>query len=202
MSWDCHAFDLPQWFGGKKNPPAKAGDTGSIPGLERSPGEGNGTWLQYSCLKNPMDRGAWRATVRGVAKELGHDLVTEQKQYTKHCQTHVLCSNSIYNFQKVSYNKLQWYYISIDLCLSFGVGAYIQKRPILLWRSQMNRDHILLIITSVPLQNDHTSSLEGKMHKPVCWDYIPQFGTGFGAAIALWKSCLTTFYICKMKALG
>ena len=40
-----------------------AGDPGSIPGLERSPGEGNGNPLQYSCLENPMDRGAWQATV-------------------------------------------------------------------------------------------------------------------------------------------
>ena len=51
-----------------KNLPANAGDTGSIPGLESFPGEGNGNPLQYSCLGNPMDRGAWRATVYGVAK--------------------------------------------------------------------------------------------------------------------------------------
>ena len=54
-----------------KNPPANAwntGDLGSIPGLGRSPGGGNGNPLQYSCLGNPMDRGAWWATVHGVAK--------------------------------------------------------------------------------------------------------------------------------------
>ena len=45
-----------------------AGDLGSIPGLGRSPGEGNGNPLQYSCLENPMDRGGWRAAVHGVAK--------------------------------------------------------------------------------------------------------------------------------------
>ena len=44
------------------------GDLGSIPGLGRSPGEGNGNPLQYSCLENPMDRGAWWAIVHGVAK--------------------------------------------------------------------------------------------------------------------------------------
>ena len=44
------------------------GDPGSIPGSGRSPGEGNGNPLQYSCLENPMDRGAWWATVHGVAK--------------------------------------------------------------------------------------------------------------------------------------
>ena len=54
-----------------KNPPAYAGatgDTGSVPGLGRSPGGGNGNPLQYSCLGNPMDRGAWQATVHGVAE--------------------------------------------------------------------------------------------------------------------------------------
>jgi len=54
-----------------KNLPASAGDiidTGLIPGSGRSPGEGRGNPLQYSCLENPMDRGAWRATVHTVAK--------------------------------------------------------------------------------------------------------------------------------------
>ena len=46
------------------------GDVGLIPGLERSPEEGSGNPLQYSCLGNPMDRGAWRAIVHGVTKEL------------------------------------------------------------------------------------------------------------------------------------
>ena len=44
------------------------GDPGSVPGLERSSGEGNGNPLQYSCLENPMDGGAWQATVHGVAE--------------------------------------------------------------------------------------------------------------------------------------
>ena len=51
-----------------KNPPANAGYAGSIPGLGRSPGEGNGNPLQYSCLESIMDRGAWWATVHEVAK--------------------------------------------------------------------------------------------------------------------------------------
>jgi len=51
-----------------KNPPANAGDAGLIPGSGRSPGEGNGNPLWYSCLENPMDRRAWWATVHGVAK--------------------------------------------------------------------------------------------------------------------------------------
>ena len=54
-----------------QNPHANAGDardTGSIPGTGRFPGEGNGNSLQYSCLENSMDRGAWRATVHGVTE--------------------------------------------------------------------------------------------------------------------------------------
>ena len=51
-----------------KNLPANAGDMDSIPGSGRSPGGGNGKPLQYSCLENSMDRGAWRATVHEVAK--------------------------------------------------------------------------------------------------------------------------------------
>ena len=50
--------------------PAKSGDVGLIPGPGRSPAEGNGNPLQYSCLGNPMDRRAWQAAVQGVAKDL------------------------------------------------------------------------------------------------------------------------------------
>ena len=53
-----------------KNLPANAGDSGSIPGLGKHTGGGNGNLLQYSCLENPMDREAWRATVHRIAKEL------------------------------------------------------------------------------------------------------------------------------------
>ena len=53
-----------------KNLPATAGYMSSVPGLGRSPGEGNGNTLQYSCLGNSMDRGARRATVHRVTKEL------------------------------------------------------------------------------------------------------------------------------------
>ena len=59
-----------------KESACNAGDLGSIPGSERSPGEGNGNPLQYSHLGNPMDRGAWWATVHGFAR-VGHDLVTK-----------------------------------------------------------------------------------------------------------------------------
>ena len=56
----------------KKNPPVNVGDAGLIPGLERSPGEGNGNRLQYSCLENPMDGGAWWPQSTG-SQRVGHD---------------------------------------------------------------------------------------------------------------------------------
>ena len=75
----CHPFT--NGFPGGllvKNPPAKAGDEGSIPGSGRSPGGVNGNLLQNSCLENPTDRGAWLATVHRVR----HDFTTE------HTRTH------------------------------------------------------------------------------------------------------------------
>ena len=51
-----------------KNPPGNVGDAGSISGLGGSPGEANGSPLQYSCLGNPMDRGAWWAAVQGITE--------------------------------------------------------------------------------------------------------------------------------------
>ena len=59
---------LPRWLSGKESA-CNAGDAHSVPGLGRSTGKGNGNPLQYSCLGNPMDRGAWWAIVRGVKKE-------------------------------------------------------------------------------------------------------------------------------------
>ena len=77
-----------------KESACSAGDPSSIPGSGRSPGEGNGNPLQYSCLENPMDRGAWRATVHGVAR-VGHDLVTKPPPYL---QVKLLDNISVFNF--------------------------------------------------------------------------------------------------------
>ena len=72
MFWflGCEVCGILGFPGGSvvKNPPAKAGDVGLTPGLGRSPGGGNGNPLQYSCLENPVDRGAWRSMLCGVAK--------------------------------------------------------------------------------------------------------------------------------------
>ena len=87
MHWFClsllvkkkmqEEMGFPQWLSSTEATckAGATGDAGSIPGLERSPGGGHGNPLQCSCLESPMDRGAWRATVHGVAKELD---VTEQ----------------------------------------------------------------------------------------------------------------------------
>ena len=74
-----------------KNPPASAGDArdmGSMPGLGRSHGGGNGNPLQYSCLENPMDRGVWWATVLEVAKsqtQLSDETTTTRVKYPVPC---------------------------------------------------------------------------------------------------------------------
>ena len=67
--WGCPCSSV-----GKESA-CNAGDPGLIPGLGKFPGEGNGNPLQYSCLENPMDRGAWWPTVHGVAR-VAHDLAT------------------------------------------------------------------------------------------------------------------------------
>ena len=63
----CLYKDRAVWLSNKVSA-CSVGDLGSIPGLRRSPGEGNGNPLQYSCLENPMDREAWWATVHGFTK--------------------------------------------------------------------------------------------------------------------------------------
>ena len=88
-----------------KNMLANAGDTrdvGSIPGLGRSPGVGNGNQLQYSSLRNAMDRGAWQATVHGVAKswtttECAHTLVNYTSKKKKKVLLCVLNSYELHN---------------------------------------------------------------------------------------------------------
>ena len=71
MKYQCSLLSivpgLPRWLSGKEYT-CQVGDTGSVPESRRSPGEGNGNLLQYSCLENPMDVGAWQATVHRVTE--------------------------------------------------------------------------------------------------------------------------------------
>ena len=62
-----------------KNPPTNVGDMGSIPESRRYPGGENSNPLQYSCLEDPMDRGAWQAIVHRVAKRVRHDVASKQQ---------------------------------------------------------------------------------------------------------------------------
>ena len=64
----AYPSNLPSWWLSGKEFACNAGDPELIPGLGKSPGEGNGNPLQYSCLENSMDKGAWRAIVHGVTK--------------------------------------------------------------------------------------------------------------------------------------
>ena len=86
QSFQTSAHSLVNMYGGGSDGKASAyneGDPGSIPGSGRSPGEGNRNPLQYSCLENPMDRGAWLATVHGINKESD---TTERLHYHYGCE--------------------------------------------------------------------------------------------------------------------
>ena len=76
LEYNCMSlyFGFPGGSDGKESA-CNAGDLGSIPGLGRSPGEGNGNPLQYSCLKNSMDTAAWCAAFRGVTKNTTEQLI-------------------------------------------------------------------------------------------------------------------------------
>ena len=93
------------WWLSSKEPACDAGDVdsipgclGSIPGSKKSPGEGNGNPLQYSCLGNPIDRGGWQATVHGVAKSQ-----TRLKQLTTTCPRQKKVSEYRYKRIRVRY---------------------------------------------------------------------------------------------------
>ena len=90
------------------------GDKGSIPGSGRSPGEWNGNPLQYSCLENPMDRGAWWATVHGVAR-IKHDLVTKPRK-----------SKTVFNF----YINRLFTYLTYDLIHLLVFAGENQENPL------------------------------------------------------------------------
>ena len=99
-----------------KNPPASSGDgrdMGSISRLGRSPGEGNGNPLQYSCLENPMDRGAWQATVHGVTKRQAHD------RYTQCHRTRIFPYTTTSQLTNSGYLPLMEYFYLIELMYQF-----------------------------------------------------------------------------------
>ena len=89
----CNAFilDLSNYNWGfpggskVKNLPANEGDMDSVSGLGRFPGEGNSNPLQHSCLENPMDRGAWQATIHGVTKSWTRGVTEHMHTHTRAC---------------------------------------------------------------------------------------------------------------------
>ena len=102
-----------------KNPPANAGGAGLIPGSGRSPGDGNGNPLQFSCLENLMDRGAWRAKVRRVAKRR-----TRLKQLSMHSKEYYRrkCLPLTGRETSSSLNHLKYYFFCHYIQNSFTLG--------------------------------------------------------------------------------
>ena len=108
-----------------KNPSANVGDTGLIPRSGRSPGEGSGSPLQYSCLGNPMDRGAWWATVHGVAKWVGRGLVTKNN-ISRSCSFFFFLACQIC-WHIIVHSILLWslYFCGISWDFSFFISYFV-----------------------------------------------------------------------------
>ena len=105
-----------------KESACNAGDLGSSPGLGRSPGEGNGNPLQYSCLENPMGRGAWQATVHGATR-VEHDWVTKLPPLPSGCLwCHASCITLLVRGQRLPWfevkkkKRLNWWFSREVIC--------------------------------------------------------------------------------------
>ena len=118
--WSIIALGFPGGSDGKKSA-CNVGNPGLIPGLGRSPGEGNGNPLQYSCLEDPMDRGAWWATVHGVTKSW-----TQQSGWA-HTDKYCICKMqwNIHHISKVFQVWFNWwkYWMLIRRSLSLRHGS-------------------------------------------------------------------------------
>ena len=99
-------FGLPRWLSGKAFA-CNARDLGSVPGLGRSPGEGNRNPLLYSCLGNPIDSGTWRATVHGVAESDMTELLSTSNHNT---YTTVVC---IFDWETILASSCFLYFLVI-----------------------------------------------------------------------------------------
>ena len=142
-----------------KNPPAKAGETrdvgGPIPGSGRSPGVGNGSPLQYSCLENPMDRGAWWTTVHGITKSC-----TWLRTHT-HTPDYTLIFLDTTGFPSVSVGKESACNAG-DLCLIPGLGWWevmATHSGILAWRIPMDRGAGLTTVHGVAESQIHRATV-------------------------------------------
>ena len=109
-----------------KNPPTNAGDTGSIPGSGKSPGDGNGNPFQYSCMENLMDRGGWQARVHGVAR-VGHNLATKPPPPPQ-ISSYDSAGLSVLQARSSISNTLSGYSKSIPVHISFNIFFYLPIR--------------------------------------------------------------------------
>ena len=129
--WVTLCFIWQQLFpggSGVKNLPANAGEEDSIPGLRRSPGEGNGNSLLYSCLETPMDRGAWKVYSPQGCRKVGHNLVTKQQLFSGINLWSVLCDLfkialfCAFSFERDDVNDLQLHIKTEDLLLMLALN--------------------------------------------------------------------------------
>ena len=143
-----------------KNLPANPGDRGSIPGLRRSPGGGNGNLLQCSCLENPMDRGAWRARVHRVTKNQTQlTLACTKTARSKQCGfAFPTCHHQYSDTNWMSYNSAHFWDHQIPISwglnpkttLYFSSQCKSRLSPVLLivWLHIRESHYILFVLSS------------------------------------------------------
>ena len=133
----------------KKKSACNAEDLDLVPSSGRSPGEGNGNPLQYSCMGNPIVRGAWWATVHGVAR-VGHILVTKPPSHngyhfmlspfsiSSECESyylaHFVLRNLGFTLYKVNKNSMKHHIFAKTLCKMVDIKRLMGKRQGLLWK--------------------------------------------------------------------
>ena len=138
--------------GSLNNLPADAGDMSSIPGLGRSPGEGNGNPLHCSCLGNPMDRGAWCVTVHGVTKEsdmtqqLNHNLIHKGSAFMIHSLPKGPTPKYHHTGDLVSF----FFFLIFSFLFVWGLGFNMNFGGTQTYSLQHLRQHCLTIILQFP----------------------------------------------------
>ena len=125
-------FGLPQWLSSKESAcnAGATGDVSSIPASGRSPGEGHGNPLQYSCLENPMDRGAWWAAVHGVTKSW-----TRLKRLSTHAHLLNLCCWWCLQFGGSLNITKQWWLVIFSYLFFFLNPVGLATRKTLAYKS-------------------------------------------------------------------
>ena len=160
-----------------KESACNSGDPGLIPGLWRSPGEGNGNPLWYSCLKNPMDRGAWQAIVHGVTR-VRHDLATKPPLFNDREKATFLCDRNILYLIGMQHMYIFVYSLNVR-CVHFTINYFIIKIKCIThyWTfhyTPERRNTAPSTRTSIDTSFPNQETLTSHLYKPTHSEEMPQ----------------------------